>query len=310
KNIFYTSLSYEESKVKLQELESIINNSTDEIKKLYGKNPILLGEIDSVKLLLNFEILKLKKHRDPNKPLPNSEIYKIVFSKKQLSIDFINKYCLIADRKINYIYDLDVFNYYNVQGYHTNLQKEVFKKTEGYKDDLNELKKKKIELNKTVYYYEDKTLFSSAGYNTKKKRFEILVNLNYGLGTEYAKPPKSFFIEHWKYNSKYKIQFSSLPTQKFIEIIPEYYDLGTKEILFIPMNVENGLEMENDKSYISIYFLFTPSTKRKIEYKFYDILKKFPEGVYYMTSDIITAQKVRVIVINKRTGKIYFDKIY
>jgi hypothetical protein len=69
------------------------------------------------------------------------------------------------------------------------------------------------------------------------------------------------------------------------------------------MTETNGLEIENDKENISLYFFFVPT----------------PSGIFlhpwtcfdgYFNSRIMKSDKVKVVVANSSTGKIYQDKSF
>src|ERR1035437_8941565 len=77
------------------------------------------------------------------------------------------------------IYDLDVFSYYNLNDYNSDLKQAVFKKTEEYQNKLTELKSTKAEMLKTTYYVKLEKAFGdseygSVNYDIKRKGFEIV----------------------------------------------------------------------------------------------------------------------------------------
>jgi hypothetical protein len=297
KNINYNTLTFDQSELRIKELENFSRNSKAEIDKLFGQNPILLSEYTQTKQLLTLEISKLKKFSEANRPLSNSEITQIAFSDKPISLEFIENKCSKADRNIYIIYDLNVFAYYNIRDYDTDLKKEVFKETSEYKEYLSKLKKLKNNLSQTTYYYEAKELFSSVNYDIKKRGFDIKINQNWGTtGTNGAIPPKSVAID-WN-----NIKLKSLPSK---EVTDNLFGSGfTNEMVFIQVDSEFGLEIERNRKDISIYYLFIPSAKENVKFKYYS------NSWWDMTNNIITSTKVRVVVSNKKTGKIYYDKIY
>lgn len=306
-SINYSTLTYEQSELRIKELESFDRSSKAEIDKLQGHNPTLLNEYAKTKQLLTSEISKLKKFSDANRPLSNSEITQIAFSSKPISIEFIENKCSKADKNIYFIYDLNVFGYFDVRGYDTDLKKEVYKNTSEYQNYLAELKNLKNKLGQTTFYYEAKELFTEIDYDINRRGFDLQINQNWGMGTASAKPPKSVAID-WGFLSGVFIQLKTLPSKV---VADNFFGNGfTNEMLFIPLDAESGLEIEKNKKDISVYYLFTPVTKETLKYKFYNNVSNSQRGWFNMTDQVITSTKVRVVVANKKTGKIYYDKIY
>lgn len=209
----------------------------------------------------------------------------------------------IADEKLYLIYDLNVFDYYKLNSYDTDLKKEVYKKTTEYSEQLAELKKMKTNMLKTPYYVLLENAFVNGyepvNYDLKKKGFYIGLGSNEGGGSTYAIPPKSLPICN-KNREILPIYLKSLPTTKVAGI------LGLVEKLFIPLDEERGLEIENAKKDIVVYFIFIPSGKEIISYTFEDTRS----GTLKCKTNALKADKVRMIVANKTTGKILFDKNY
>jgi len=92
-----------------------------------------------------------------------------------------------------------------------------------------------------------------------------------------------------------------------------------EERLFIPMNEENGLEIENNYENIGVYFIFKISGKIKVNFIFYTENAENDISSFHsncagrscsITYDLLKADKVTVIVANKETGKVYLNKIY
>jgi hypothetical protein len=199
------------------------------------------------------------------------------------------------------IYDLDVFNYFNLDDYNTELKREVFKKTEEYQNKLTELKSIKAEMLKTTYYGKLEKAFTD--YDIKRKGFEIDLGENCGLGTSDARTPKSINLEDGG-----SVLLKALPTKQVA--VPIMGQGGYSEKLFLPMSEETGLEIENDKENIAVYFFFTPTGREKSTFKFYNMVESSDAGWYNITHNDIKSDKVRVVVANKSSGNIYFDKTY
>ena len=200
-----------------------------------------------------------------------------------------------ATEQLNAIYDLDVFSYFKLYDYNTELKQLVFKKTEEYQTKLAELKNVKTEMFKTTYFTTmDEAFTSYTNYDIKRMGFEIDLGSNLGVGTMSARTP----------NSINGFLFKALPSKQVPDPI-----IGqgiNSEKLFLPMTEEAGLDIENDKENIQLYFFFTPSGKEKSVFKFLN-----SDGSWYnITHNDLKADKVRIVVANKSSGKIYFDKAY
>ncbi len=153
----------------------------------------------------------------------------------------------------------------------------------------------------------EEKLFNSVEYDIKKKGFNLTINTNWGMGTASAKPPKSVSVAYGFLSSGY-VQLKKLPS---IEVADNFFGQGIKnEMLFIPVDEIIGLEIEENKEDIVVYYLFKPSNKESVKYKFYNNVSNSYAGWYDMTSKVITSLTLRIIVANKNSGKIYYDKIY
>ena len=136
----------------------------------------------------------------------------------------------------------------------------------------------------------------------------MIINSNWGMGTASAKPPKSVSAAYGFLSSGY-VQLKKLPSR---QVADNFFGKGIKnEMLFVPINETNGLEIEENQEDVVVYYLFKPSKKETVKYKFYNnVSNGYDGGWYNMTDEVITAITLRVIVANKNTGKIYYDKIY
>lgn len=198
---------------------------------------------------------------------------------------------------IESIYDLDVFSYYNLDEYNTELQKTVFKKTAEYQSKLQELKKMKAEMLKTTYVVRLQNEFGD--YNIKRKGFEFSMGENMGIGTSSARPPKSLYIGDENF-----VILKSLPTKQVAHPL-----LGKgvfDETLFLSMSEETGLEIENDRDNFCLFFFFTPIGKEKTTFKFLNS----GDAWYNITKNCIKADKIRIVVANKTSGKICYDRSF
>ncbi len=214
-----------------------------------------------------------------------------------------------------YILDLDVLSYYGLEDkYDTPVKKKVFMKSQEYAYKLSELKEKKAEMLKSEYYI-DIILFAfdwnEKSYNVKKGGFEIKLH-----------PVICHCLE---IGSRYSNNIARC-TPKMVD---QYLlsPLPTSEYFFIPMNELDGLDIENNPDKMKIYFIFKIASKMKTikipcimygqrtyykEYHYKDNPFMPGEQRTYNNEffNVPNTNKVRVVIANEETGKVYFDQTY
>ena len=201
------------------------------------------------------------------------------------------------------IYDLDVFSFYELREYNTDLKKALFKKTQEYQDLLDKLKSKKSEMFRTSYFSYLDEKFNNINYDLKRQGFEIEIGSNLGMGTMSARTPKSI-----QFHACGTILLKAIPTRQ-VSVATFGHGIYIEK-LFLNISEEMGLEIENDKVNILIYFFFTPIGREKTTFKFYNNTSNSYAGWYNITHDDLKADKVRIIVANKLSGKIYYNKLF
>ena len=70
------------------------------------------------------------------------------------------------------------------------------------------------------------------------------------------------------------------------------------------MTEKQGLDIENNKVDTEVYLIFQISGMKNVKYKSWDM------QWYNIKQDILKDSSVRLVIGNKRTGDIYFDKQY
>jgi hypothetical protein len=206
------------------------------------------------------------------------------------------------DSRTKDIYNLDVFSYFELTDYDTELKKAMFMKTKEYEDKLEELKKLKQGVEKDYYYValeESKMKNKFEDYNMAKKGINLFLGTNMGLGAINAQAPKSVS----------RILFPSLSTEKSgmktyggYAPIPGVYE----EYLFLAMNEEKGLLVENNRNDIDVYFIFRIAGIETVSFKFYCI----NTGWWNVKQELLKADSVWLVMGNRKTGDIYFDMIF
>lgn len=201
--------------------------------------------------------------------------------------------------KLYKIMTLDVFGYFDLSDYNTDLKKNMFMKTTEYTNKVNELKKlKHTSALRTYYVILKGERFKD--YDVNRKGFKVKLGENITLSGIINRwgPPKSISM----------ILFPALPTESEESksgLLPK----GIKtEYLFLPMNEKNGLSVENNKSDTKAYLFFSPADAKKISYDHYAAGGN--HGWLTIKDDCIIAKSVRVIVANEESGQIYLDKVY
>lgn len=203
------------------------------------------------------------------------------------------------------VYNLDVFNYYQLKDYETQLKQAIFKKNPEYQSLLTKLKALKADMPKSVFYLKLEEKFKNTDYDIKRKGFDVELGSNWGMGTASARPPKSIFLEANIYALKnYYILFKGLPSR---QVPDDFMGRGVlTENMFLQINENNGLEIENSRASIDIYFFFSPNGQEIAKYRYLN-----SDGTWYtLTDNLLKADTVKVVVANRMSGKIYFSRIY
>jgi len=330
--INYNTLTYDQSEKLILDLTNINNSSKAEIQKLVGNNPIITDKYNETKLKIEKTLVKFKEFSEQNRPLSDNEIeLYLKDNSKQLPIETIFKYFKKIDRELlpydewserpafYSIYYLDVFSYYKLNDkYDSELKKQVFKKTEEYNKLLTELKALKSQALSSFYYHigfnnvggesfttrgpgyvTDGSVDYAVNYNLKLKAFAITIGevLPYHCLSSFM--PK--VIDD--------LEFSTLPTKKV-------YDLwqsknSYREILLIPTTDDIALEIETNRENIEVLLLFQIKgiEKRKLN----DIDFQRDNHNNYGCKEpveVVATKNIRLLIYNKSTNKIYFDKTY
>lgn len=220
------------------------------------------------------------------------------------------------------IFNLDVFEYFDLSDkYDTPLKKKMFIKTDEYKKLIEELKNKKQDLLEITYYTGWSHDFSE--YNTKTKGFNLgLPGHNIGMGGQSANPPNSILNIYFpqlpiRHRKPYGL-FGRVPggdsydIREFSHIINRIENntpAGVyEEYIFISMNENNALAIENNNSEnIAVYLMFKLYGNTNVQYKWFDAGK----NIWRISKgNVLSTNSVRLIIGNKVTDEIYYDKTY
>lgn len=227
----------------------------------------------------------------------------------QQSIFNLTSSSKIGTVELEYINDLDIFSYFKLTDYDTELKQSVFKKTEEGQSKLTELKRIKAEMLKTTYYVKLSNKFTNSDYDIKKGGFSIFLgkNISAMFVLESQRSPKSIAFndstESW-------IFLKALPSKQIASTLWDNKGGVYEEILFLTMSEESGLEVENDRENTEVYFFFTPNGREQTVFKVYEKNLISDDKWYDIKHNDLKADKVRIVVANKLSGKILYDKFF
>jgi hypothetical protein len=156
-----------------------------------------------------------------------------------------------------------------------------------------ELKNKKIEILKTIFFKKWNPMLPD--YNIKKGGFDIPLYSESSLGSEDSMSSKTIK----------NIYFPSLPTK-----IITYRDNSTGidfkwEVLPVKINKSIGTLIEEKRDEIIIYLIFQINGKKNVSFDYY-----YEGGWFKSSKEHLFSDKVRLIMVNDKTGEIYYDKEY
>jgi len=332
-NNFVTSvdlraLDYEKSSVLLEKLNLISLKSDSLFSCLTNQSYQTKKEV-TIKLLED-KIIELKKIKENNRPLSKNEISQRLMIDKDIPIDFINKNCQsFSSIEIGTLMDvlnLDVYSYYHMWNVDTPLKKQIFEKSEDYKAKLKNINSMKLALESSNFYFENYYTEDNEYYQNRKCRFVIKsnydlkkggfvfrfnsTNKNTMIDITYSLPKKTFrCMDEKELFVEFKSQQFPLVLNKFnIDPNPyfDFYEVG--EEMFIPIEKSSALEIENNPNNIKVTFITLG--KLKSEPWKYEIGRACTFCEKESLYGLVSTEKIRMIVSNIKTGKIYFDKIY
>lgn len=233
-----------------------------------------------------------------------------IFAQEPLSLEEILSDASEANRDLKKIEALNVVGYHKLyEEYDTELKIKVFKKSEWYKEKENELKELRTEQRKSIFFYKDSKSFDELTYSMKHKGFLVEIGSDFEISPDLGRPFKTIdTMDDSMPNGE--VYLKNIPTIKIK--MTDTYDDSIREYVVIKTTEETGLEIEENKERVTIYFLFKPIRMEKIKFKFTSPFN--PENylintLYTKTSSYLTSDFLRIIVANDDSGKIYYDKI-
>lgn len=204
----------------------------------------------------------------------------------------LNVVDITKSREICEILKLDIFDYFQLgRKYDTELKKKVFMESDEYKEYLKKIKQEKSKIENSFFYIQINPLFKCHSYQKG----------------EYSIKDKGFYIKtcwNMDYDFPHKIDknyiyFKALPSKLKTET---YFGETSKwEEFFIPLSESDGINIENDSNNCSYIVIFKINGLETVRWDnvFADWKITLPR-----------VNKLRLVILNNKTQKIYFDKIY
>jgi hypothetical protein len=216
-------------------------------------------------------------------------------------------YKSIADdlkkRKLDYVFDSE-------------LKRTVFSQSSTYKELLNKLTQIKTHYLSDVFYF----IGSDNGFSinefienftTKNDNGSAVFKVNYDLKS------KGFYVgittvlpyhclSSFSPKTIRGIEFKQLKTYKEYGLFqsPNSY----KEYLFFPIDMDNGLEMENNRESVDMLLIFNVKGMGTSTFADKDFLNDNHGKACQVR--LVKGGNLRIVVYNKKTDKVYFDKLY
>ena len=162
---------------------------------------------------------------------------------------------------------------------------------------------------KTTYYIKLSNKFTNLDYDIRKGGFSIYLGKNitamFALSSQ--RSPKSIAFndstESW-------IFLKALPSKQIASTLWDNKGGVYDEILFLTMSEESGLEVENDRENTELYFFFIPNGREQTIFKVYEKNLISADKWYDIKHNDLKADKVRIVVANKSSGNILYDKSF
>ena len=187
--------------------------------------------------------------------------------------------------KLKWIYDLDVIPYYRIQGYDTDLQKELYKETDEYKEYVKKLSSIRDSIKCSSFYYVHRL---ESNYDLNKLAFAYNIELYEG---GYTNIPG--YINHGKFCFEYA-------TKRFpynnIEISVRQSYVGDKyynQRIYLPVkNKQTALKIEQAGKNKAVLFVFKIDSVKMVQHSFFK-------------EELALARTVGIYIINTETGEVY-----
>jgi len=210
-------------------------------------------------------------------------------------------------------FNLNVFDYFTLnEKYDSDLKKEFFKKTTEYTTLLDSLKKIKSDFINSIYYEKDFKNPGGESFLTKS------INLRQqGYQVKYDIQKKGFFISigivlPYTCSRNFCPKILNDIEFKQLTITKKYNLLEGKncytQYLFLPMDESTALEVENNRNQIEILRVFNITGVYIATFSDPDFIADNFGKIGKV--QVVKGGSMRLLIYNKETEQIYFDKLY
>ena len=210
-------------------------------------------------------------------------------------------------------FNLDVFDYFKLnEKYDSDLKKDVFKQSTEYKILHDSLKKIKFDYLNSFYY---QTGFNNIGGETLQMKSDRGGN---GYQVNYDIQKKGFFIgigEVLPYQCSIAFCPKVIEDVEFKQLsITKKYNLESNsdrsytQYLFIPMNANSALEIENNRDEMEILRVFNFTGPYSVAFSDADFIAD--NNGRKCKVKVLKGGGMRLLIYNKVTGQVYFEKLY
>lgn len=179
------------------------------------------------------------------------------------------------------ILNVDVYSYYKLYSYKTDLQKQVYQETDEYKKQYAELKAKSEQLKKTPCYYIGKL---DKNYDVNRKGFPYTKEIH-----EWGFPKcPGYFVQK---DIAFEFATKRFPKNK-VNVTTRTWGRDTyyKQEILLPVADPNvALKIEENAGSVGVLFLFTPNS-------FYE---------QSTMVSVLLARTTAIYLVNTRTGEVY-----
>jgi len=303
------------NKAKASELLDMLNAHLADINsaplRLSGKNPELAREINVTKIEIEEARYNLLEIVNSSQVSDVGVIEEIISNESlELSVSHINKYFTEISEadviKLGNIYNLDVFNFFELAQYNTESKKNSYRSTPEYNEKIQELEEMKRETENTHYVLQlnggsNYTMLTEGGIGGKYQ-------------VEYDTDKGGIYINLGAYNKidggiphvfRNRFEFRSIPIEKFNAFnehgILTEDDTFYRQMLFLGMSEDQAASLLQDIENVRVVALFQIESITKRNILKYGVKKE----IYVASASI-----VRIVVYNSVSEELFFDKAY
>ncbi|MBZ0272918.1 hypothetical protein K8I61_12840 [bacterium] len=199
--------------------------------------------------------------------------------------------------KLMPIFDLDAIAYYGLKtSAMTPLERKFYMKSDEYQQKLRELKAVRDEAKDATYYFE----LDVPNYDIGQQGFVFVVRENINRAQMLVGAP----------HTVNGILFDSIPfyTRPYTQIDAQEPGV-VQEYIVIPASEEDGLSIERNRENVRLYVFFKVVDLKSVQYKSF-VIKGNERFWKTVETNILVGSQPRLILGDRETGKIFFDKKY